>query len=87
MYTKSNKAEILKEAHFIVDYAATIRATAKYCGTPKSTVHYNVTEQLWHISPALAVKVRKVLDKNMEERAIRGGMATKEKYRLLKQNK
>ncbi len=83
MLTYSDKKEILKEAHYIIEHNATIRATATHCGTPKSTVHRNLTENLWYISPVLATKVRKILNKNMEERSIRGGMTTKEKYRLL----
>ncbi len=45
-----------------------------------TTIHKDVTERLSQINPALAREARKVLDVNKQERHIRGGMATKEKY-------
>ena len=49
-------------------------------GISKSTVHKDVTERLRQINPSLAREARKILDVNKQERHIRGGMATKEKY-------
>lgn len=46
----------------------------------KSTAHKDVTTRLLEIDPQLAAKVRKILDINKQERHIRGGLATKEKY-------
>ena len=45
-----------------------------------TTKHKDVTERLLQINPTLARKARKVLDVNKQERHIRGGMATREKY-------
>lgn len=45
-----------------------------------TTVHKDVTERLSQLNPALAVQARAVLDVNKQERHIRGGMATREKY-------
>ena len=45
-----------------------------------TTIHKDVTERLMQINPSLAKEARKVLDVNKQERHIRGGMATKEKY-------
>ncbi len=45
-----------------------------------TTTHKDVTERLNYISPSLAAEARKVLDLNKQERHIRGGLATKEKY-------
>lgn len=45
-----------------------------------TTVHKDVTERLSQLNPALAVQAREVLDVNKQERHIRGGMATREKY-------
>ncbi len=67
-------------AQFIVDNGATVRQAAKKFGVSKSTVHMDVAERLQYINPSLAAEVRKVLDKNKEERHVRGGMATREKY-------
>lgn len=68
-------------AAYIVITRATIRQTAKMFKVSKSTVHKDVTERLWNIDKDLYEKVREVLDFNMDQRAIRGGMATKKKYK------
>ena len=67
-------------AHYIVDNNATVRRAAKAFGISKSTIHKDVAERLLKINPALAEEARKVLDVNKQERHLRGGMATKEKY-------
>lgn len=63
---------------------STVRQAAKKFGVSKSTVHKDVTNRLRELNPALAEQARKILDKNKEERHIRGGQATKEKYMRLK---
>ena len=45
-----------------------------------TTIHKDVTDRLIRINPALAGEARKILDVNKEERHIRGGLATREKY-------
>ena len=67
-------------AHYIVEENATVRQAAKRFGVSKSTVHKDVSDRLSSINATLANEVRKVLDTNKEERHIRGGLATKEKY-------
>ncbi len=67
-------------AHFIINNNATVRETAKKFGISKSTIHKDITERLTKINPALAADARKVMDINKQERHIRGGLATKEKY-------
>ena len=67
-------------AHYIVENGATVRAAAKKYGISKSTVHKDVTSRLEKLDPALFREVRQVLDVNREERHIRGGAATREKY-------
>lgn len=66
---------------YIIQSNATVRQTARKFGVSKSTVHKDVSERLTYINPALASEVRKVLDVNKAERHIRGGLATREKYR------
>lgn len=68
-------------AQYIIDTGDTVRGTAKKFGVSKSTVHKDVSERLIHINKVLATEVRKVLDENKAERHIRGGMATKLKYK------
>lgn len=71
---------VLNVAYCIIENGTTVRDAAKRFGISKSTVHKDATERLEEISPALAAEVRKVLDTNKQERHIRGGLATKEKY-------
>ncbi len=66
---------------YITENKSTVRAAAKKFGISKSTVHSDITTKLKRIDPALYSKVRKVLDINKEERHIRGGIATREKYK------
>ncbi len=68
-------------AVYIIDTRATIRQTAKHFGLSKSTVHKDLTERLPHISRPLADAVREILNCNKAERHIRGGLATRKKYK------
>ncbi len=74
---------VLELANYIVETNSTVRATANKFRVSKSTVHKDVTERLLEINPALAHEVKEVLDNNKAERHLRGGMATKEKYKHL----
>ncbi|MBP5686787.1 MAG: sporulation transcriptional regulator SpoIIID [Clostridia bacterium] len=71
---------VLDEAYYIAETGATVRKTAALFLYSKSTVHKDVTERLYGIDKELYERVRKALDKNLAERHIRGGEATKEKY-------
>ena len=75
----------IRLAKYIIEHHSTVRATAKAFGISKSTVHKDLTERLKKVNPQLYGEARKILDLNKQERHIRGGMATKEKYRS-KQN-
>lgn len=66
---------------YILESRTTVREAAKKFGISKSTVHKDVTERLEKVNPQLASEIRKVLDGNKAERHIRGGEATRIKYR------
>ena len=66
---------------FILENKATVRSAAKKFGVSKSTVHKDVSERLKYINPILYIQVKNVLDINKAQRHIRGGMATKNKYK------
>lgn len=66
---------------YILETGATVRAAAKVFKISKSTVHKDVTERLIYSNPQLYKQVKEVLEKNKQERHIRGGMATKRKYK------
>ena len=76
-YIEERAVEI---AYYIIEHKATVRQTAKEVGVSKSTIHKDCTDRLEQINPTLAQSVRKVLDVNKQERHIRGGLATREKY-------
>lgn len=65
---------------YMVTNGATVRDTARFFGTSKSTVHKLVTGRLKQADPSLYARIRLVLDTNKAERHIRGGLATREKY-------
>lgn len=81
------EARVLDIADYIVETGATVRAAASVFGVSKSTVHKDITERLRQINKALGEQVAAVLEVNRDERHIRGGMATKEKYMHLRENK
>lgn len=68
-------------AVYIIENKATVRAAAKQFGVSKSTVHKDLTERLPRIDPGLYRQARELLDLNKAERHIRGGLATRRKYR------
>ncbi len=71
-------------AEYILKTGSTVRDCAKHFNTSKSTVHKDVTERLKEVDAELWKQVRKVLEKNLAERHIRGGDATRRKYRARK---
>ena len=62
-------------AEYLLANNTTVRAAAK------QFVHKDLTERLEKINPALYQQVRQLLDRNKAERHIRGGMATRRKYK------
>ena len=84
---ETNQERCVILGHYIVENNATVRAAAKQFGISKSTVHIDVTKRLGEIAPLLAGKVNEVLQSNKSQRHIRGGEATREKYRLIKGKK
>ena len=76
----------IAEAKYVIEKQTTVRATARAYNVSKSTVHIDVTKRLRCISLPLYTKVKGVLQKNKDERAGRGGAATKKKYLNMKNN-
>ncbi len=79
-YIEKRAVEI---ADYIIKKGATVRQAARVYGVSKSTVHKDVTERLPKINPLKARQVKVVLDINKAERHIRGGEATKMKYKAM----
>lgn len=70
----------IEEGKYIKKTGATVRKTAEKFGVSKSTVHKDITEHLKKLDSMLYYDVESVLKRNLEERHIRGGLATKKKY-------
>ena len=68
-------------AVYITENGATVRSAAKHFGISKSTVHKDLQQRLPQCDPHLYSQVRRVLDLNKQERHIRGGQATRRKYK------
>lgn len=75
------RKRVLEISTYIVDTNATVRQAASVFGVSKSTVHKDVTERLPRVNAELALRVKRVLERNKAERHIRGGEATRQKYR------
>ena len=68
-------------ADYIIENNCTVRDAAKYFNVSKSTVHKDVSVRLKKVNRCMYLKVKAVLENNKAQRHLRGGMATKEKYR------
>ena len=66
---------------YILENKATVRKAAKKFGVSKSTVHKDVAQRLKYVDPQLYREVKNVLEVNKAQRHIRGGMATRIKYK------
>ena len=84
---QENRERCVILGEYIVENNATVRAAARQFGISKSTVHQDITVKLEKVNSALYEKVKAVLDKNKLERHIRGGEATKRKYREISEKK
>ena len=80
MYISNNikRCEIL--ATYLIEQRTTVRGVAKEFGVTKSTVHKDITDNLQKINKSLHNNVKIILEQNKNERHIRGGEATKQKF-------
>jgi len=75
------KRRALEIGTYIIESSSTVRQTAEVFGVSKSTVHKDVTERLPQINKQLSAQVKNILETNKAERHIRGGEATRRKYK------
>lgn len=68
-------------AEYMIEHRATVRSAAKQFGISKSTVHKDLKDRLPTFNRSLYEEVRAILDENKAERHIRGGIATRKKYK------
>ena len=72
---------VLSLAEYIIEHESTVRAAAREFGISKSTVHKDISERLPQFNRVLYQQVKEVLEVNKAQRHIRGGIATRKKYR------
>lgn len=80
MYISTAKERCIILGTYLVENNLTVRAVAQKFGISKSTVHKDVTQTLKRTNIKLYEEVKAVLEKNKQERHIRGGEATRKKY-------
>ena len=80
MYISSGKERCVILASYLVENNTTVRGVAAHFGISKSTVHKDVTQALKRVNKPLYYQVKQVLAVNKQERHIRGGEATRQKY-------
>ena len=68
-------------AEYMIEKGGTVRAAAARYGVSKSTVHKDLTQRLPDVDPALYRRVKGLMERNKAERHLRGGAATKRKYK------
>lgn len=85
MYISNNKNRCEILATYLVENKTTVRGVAKEFGVSKSTVHKDITDNLQKTNKTLYSKVKQILEQNKNERHIRGGEATKQKFLKIKQ--
>lgn len=79
---KGNMEErAVKLAQYIIENKATVRGAAEKFGVSKSTVHKDIQERLPAFNKRLYLQAKAILDENKAQRHIRGGIATRRKYK------
>lgn len=71
---------VLNIAEYVIKTGCTVRTAAKIFNVSKSTVHKDLSERIFEVDPKMSVMIEQILKNNKDERHIRGGEATKNKY-------
>ena len=74
-------------AIYMIETGATVRMAAKHFNISKSTVHKDLSQRLPQYNKRLYLQVRNILETNKAQRHIRGGLATKRKFEIIKSNR
>ena len=81
VYITNDKERCVVLASYLVENRATVRSVASKFGISKSTVHKDITQSLKKVNKTLYYEAKSVLEQNKKERHLRGGEATKNKYK------
>lgn len=83
MYISGKKERCVTLASYLIENKATVRAVAQKFGISKSTVHKDITKILKKVNKELFLEAQSILEINKKERHLRGGEATKKKYKSI----
>ena len=72
---------VLEIADYVLEHKCTVREVAKIFCVSKSTAHKDLSERLPEIDKQRYNRICQVLTDNWEVRYLRGGEATKKKYK------
>ncbi len=81
-YISSSKERCELLAAYLVENKSTVRAVAAHFGISKSTVHKDISYNLKHVNKQLYYRAQEIMQINKQERHLRGGEATKNKYKM-----
>ena len=79
------RLRVMQAAEHILETGSTVRACALSFGVSKTTIHKDMRERLPQMDGELSRRVDEVLQKNLRERHLRGGEATRKKYSALRE--
>ena len=74
------RLRVLQAARYILESGATVRSCARHLGVSKTTIHKDMRMRLPVLDERLGEQVDAVLKKNLQERHLRGGEATRRKF-------
>ena len=78
------RVRVLQAARYILESGATVRRCARQFGVSKTTIHKDMRFRLRQLDEELYERVDKILRQNLQERHLRGGEATRQKFRALR---
>lgn len=78
------RLRVMQAAEHILETGATVRACAKKFGVSKTTIHKDMRQRLPRLDGVLGAQVGAILKKNLRERHLRGGEATRKKFLEMK---
>lgn len=84
-YSSKVRQRCIDVGRYILETRKTVRQVAEVFLVSKSTIHKD-TNRLYYIDRDLYYKVKEVMDKNKQERHLRGGMSTKKLWEVRKKN-
>lgn len=77
----------MRLGRYILRTGATVRQAAAAFGMSKSAVHKDVHDRLRQVHPGLFSEVQDVLNYHHAVRHLRGGAATRRRWRLIRQSR